>query len=560
MIQHHQRRRLDGEGALRAPRRRAGRDRLQVRLRRQRRSDHRDRAHGEDAAPRSVDRLHDLAPRFPRIPAPSHGTRHGIVSSRTNSGDPRRLAAPVASPRWRRCATRTSTGASMSHRSDDAGGRAPIRASASRPGMYDAGEARVEPEAASRTTPPSREVRRQHQLRPRVHRQLRIQGSYNGYQVWDISNPGAADAQDGVLLPGVAERRLGLQEPALRLGRGTHAAASTAATQGVKDTVSKERLRGLRIFDITDIAQPEERRQRADLPRLAHAHACSSIRRTRTTSTSTSPARPACARRASCRAASSAHAGQGSRTRRSSASKSSRCRSRIRSRRRSSARRASSTTSTAPPTHGEAPADIADAKRGRGAQAQGRVHRDRSSARSRCCRRRLRQAAARQRREGARRHRRADRRRQRGAARGAPGHHREDDRRRAPRTARSRARRSATTSPSIRRSASPAAPATATACCSTSSDPAHPTRLDAVADSNFSYWHSATFNNDGTKVLFSDEWGGGGQPKCRATDPKRVGRRRDLHDRRTASCSSRATTRCRRRRRRRRTASRTTAR
>ena len=39
-----------------------------------------------------------------------------------------------------------------------------------------------------------------------------------------------------------------------------------------------------------------------------------------------------------------------------------------------------------------------------------------------------------------------------------------------------------------------------------------------MADSNFSYWHSATFNNDGTKILFSDEWGGGGQPKCRATD------------------------------------------
>jgi hypothetical protein len=49
-------------------------------------------------------------------------------------------------------------------------------------------------------------------------------------------------------------------------------------------------------------------------------------------------------------------------------------------------------------------------------------------------------------------------------------------------------------------------------------DAAHPVRIGAVADSNFSYWHSATFNNDGTKLLFSDEWGGGGQPKCRATD------------------------------------------
>ncbi len=50
------------------------------------------------------------------------------------------------------------------------------------------------------------------------------------------------------------------------------------------------------------------------------------------------------------------------------------------------------------------------------------------------------------------------------------------------------------------------------------SNPIDPKRLAAVADSNFSYWHSATFNNSGTKLLFSDEWGGGGQPKCRATD------------------------------------------
>jgi hypothetical protein len=55
------------------------------------------------------------------------------------------------------------------------------------------------------------------------------------------------------------------------------------------------------------------------------------------------------------------------------------------------------------------------------------------------------------------------------------------------------------------------------------SDPAHPVRIAAVADSNFSYWHSATFNNDGTKVLFSDEWGGGGQPKCRSTDRREWG-------------------------------------
>ena len=50
------------------------------------------------------------------------------------------------------------------------------------------------------------------------------------------------------------------------------------------------------------------------------------------------------------------------------------------------------------------------------------------------------------------------------------------------------------------------------------SDPANPKRLDHVADKNFAYWHSATFNNDGTKVIFTDEWGGGTRPRCRATD------------------------------------------
>ena len=50
------------------------------------------------------------------------------------------------------------------------------------------------------------------------------------------------------------------------------------------------------------------------------------------------------------------------------------------------------------------------------------------------------------------------------------------------------------------------------------SDPVHPVRLDSASDKNFAYWHSATFNNDGSKVIFTDEWGGGTRPRCRATD------------------------------------------
>jgi hypothetical protein len=54
-------------------------------------------------------------------------------------------------------------------------------------------------------------------------------------------------------------------------------------------------------------------------------------------------------------------------------------------------------------------------------------------------------------------------------------------------------------------------------------DAAHPFRIDMVGDANMSFWHSATFSNDGTKVLFSDEWGGGSQPRCRATDKQQWG-------------------------------------
>jgi len=55
------------------------------------------------------------------------------------------------------------------------------------------------------------------------------------------------------------------------------------------------------------------------------------------------------------------------------------------------------------------------------------------------------------------------------------------------------------------------------------SDPAHPVRVAAASDSNFAYWHSATFNNDAATVLFTDEWGGGVAPRCRVTDKPQWG-------------------------------------
>ena len=54
-------------------------------------------------------------------------------------------------------------------------------------------------------------------------------------------------------------------------------------------------------------------------------------------------------------------------------------------------------------------------------------------------------------------------------------------------------------------------------------DPVHPKRVDAVNDPNYSYWHSASFSNDGKKVVFTDEWGGGLGARCRASDPNKWG-------------------------------------
>jgi hypothetical protein len=63
-------------------------------------------------------------------------------------------------------------------------------------------------------------------------------------------------------------------------------------------------------------------------------------------------------------------------------------------------------------------------------------------------------------------------------------------------------------------------------------DPANPKRLDAVNDPNYAYWHSASFSNDGTKIVFTDEWGGGMGARCRPNDPNVWGANAlfNLHD------------------------------
>lgn len=60
-------------------------------------------------------------------------------------------------------------------------------------------------------------------------------------------------------------------------------------------------------------------------------------------------------------------------------------------------------------------------------------------------------------------------------------------------------------------------------------DPANPKRVEAVNDPNYAYWHSASFSNDGKKVVFTDEWGGGMGPRCRENDPNKWGANAVFH-------------------------------
>ena len=125
-----------------------------------------------------------------------------------------------------------------------------------RAGLMDAGEAVVEPAAAVEDAAVG-EVRRRHQLRPRRSRgNYAIQGNYNGFQVWDISNPAAPTLKIGYLCP-ASQSDVSVYKNLLFVsGEGTSGRLDCGA-QGVHDTVSTERLRGIRIFDITDIANPK---------------------------------------------------------------------------------------------------------------------------------------------------------------------------------------------------------------------------------------------------------------------------------------------------------------
>jgi hypothetical protein len=389
-----------------------------------------------------------------------------------------------------------------------------------RAGLYDAAEAAWNLRVVSKTQPPEK-------FRGITNSDLSftgpyaIQGNYNGYQVWDISNPAAPTLKIGYVCP-ASQSDVSVYKNLLFVSGESNSGRLDCGTEGVKDTVSHDRLRGLRIFDITDITNPKYVGN-VQTCRGSHTHTVLVDPNDRDnvyvyisgSAGVRSPSElPGCVKLTPDKDPNSAlfrievikvplaHPEQ-----------------------------AAIVTSprifndlVAPVVHGEMPEDIAANKK---AVAEAK-EKGRFTATLGGEERVLPNFFVAQLLDSVVK------------ARGGTG---------APTGADSAALRASFQSIVDKMFGSAAAATSGprpgpTQCHDITvypaiglaggacggygllldiRDPAHPVRIGAVADSNFSYWHSATFNNDGTKVLFSDEWGGGGQPKCRATDKREWG-------------------------------------
>jgi len=385
-----------------------------------------------------------------------------------------------------------------------------------KPGLWDAGEAIWNLRVVSKSRPPEQFV-------GGINSDLAftgnyvIQGSFRGYQVWDISNPAAPKIHTSFYCP-ASQSDVSTYKNLLFVSGEDLTARLDCTAQGVNEAVSKDRLRGIRIYDISDLAHPKN---------VANVQTC---RGSHTHTVLVDPKDPenvyvyisgsapvrSDQELAGCVANAQdpntalfrievikvpvAHPEQAAIV--------------------SSPR--IFTGLTRPPEHGETPADAAgNRRRVDSARAAGgyiaRIQGEEQVAGPGFVRRELDSLVK---------------------ARGGTGAPTAAD------SANLRANLQKIIDAMLGPSANGAARPGPTQCHDITvypaiglaggacggygllldiSDPANPKRIAAASDSNFSYWHSATFNNDGTKVLFSDEWGGGMQPKCRATDPSAWG-------------------------------------
>jgi hypothetical protein len=378
-----------------------------------------------------------------------------------------------------------------------------------KPGLWDAAEAVWNLRVVSKSRPPEQFV-------GGINSDLAftgnyvIQGSFKGYQVWDISNPASPTIRTSFYCP-ASQSDVSTYKNLLFVSGEDLTARLDCGAQGVNDPVSKDRLRGIRVYDITDIAHPKN---------VANVQTC---RGSHTHTVLADPKDPenvyvyisgSAPVRSEQELAGCVASAQDPNT--------ALFRIEVIKVPVAHPERAAIVSSpriftglTRPPEHGESPTDAAaNRRRVDSARAAGgfiaRIQGEEQVAGPGFVGRQLDSLVK---------------------ARGGSGAPTAAD------TANLRANFQKIVDAMVGPNAAPAGP---TQCHDITvypgiglaggacggygllldiSDPANPKRIAAAADSNFSYWHSATFNNDGTKILFSDEWGGGMQPKCRATDP-----------------------------------------
>ncbi|MBK9549537.1 MAG: hypothetical protein IPO52_10655 [Gemmatimonadetes bacterium] len=383
-------------------------------------------------------------------------------------------------------------------------------------GLYDAGEASWNMRLASTTkSPPKFEGSTNSDLA--FTGKYAIQGNYNGYQVWDISNPAKPVLTTAFFCP-ASQSDVSVYKNLLFVSGEGQTGRLDCGAQGVSTAVSKDRLRGLRIFDITDIANPKNVGN-VQTCRGSHTHTVLEDPKDKanvyvyisgSANVRSADELPGCVNTTPDKDPNSAL-----------------FRIEVIKVPLADPSKAAIVSSprifndlTAPKGHGASPADAAEMAKAKAAGAFiADVGGEQMILPSGFVRTLLDSVVK---------------------ARGGAG---------APTGADSSALRAALPAMIAKMIGQPAGPSNAprpgpTQCHDITvypgiglaggacegygllldiSNPANPVRIAAVADSNFSYWHSATFNNDGTKVLFSDEWGGGGGPKCRADDPKQWG-------------------------------------
>ncbi|MGH7555130.1 MAG: LVIVD repeat-containing protein, partial [Longimicrobiales bacterium] len=83
-----------------------------------------------------------------------------------------------------------------------------------------------------------------------------IQGNYNGVQVWDITNPTQPTLKKVFLCP-ASQSDVSVYKHLLFVSAESGSARLDCGTEGVEDSVSHDRIRGIRIFDATDNTDPK---------------------------------------------------------------------------------------------------------------------------------------------------------------------------------------------------------------------------------------------------------------------------------------------------------------